>query len=75
MSPICSSIRPQKLPMHALSRQQARLDMDCRIPGSLGRPYVSSTGHSSISAFSRALMALCLSAASCLHGSASCILP
>lgn len=36
MSPICSSIRPQKLPMHALSQQQARLDMDCRIPGSLG---------------------------------------
>ena len=35
-SPICPSIRPQKLPMHALSRQQARLDMDCRIPGSLG---------------------------------------
>ena len=35
-SPICSSIRPQKLPMHALSQQQARLDMDCRIPGSLG---------------------------------------
>ena len=36
MSPICSFIRPQKLPMHALSQQQARLDMDCRIPGSLG---------------------------------------
>ena len=35
-SPICSSIRPQKLPMHALSQQQARLDMDCRVPGSLG---------------------------------------
>ena len=36
MSPICSFIRPQKLPMHALSQEQARLDMDCRIPGSLG---------------------------------------
>lgn len=35
VSPICSFIRPQKLPMHALSQQQARLDMDCRIPGSL----------------------------------------
>jgi hypothetical protein len=38
----------------------------------LGRPYVSKTGLSAISAFPRALMALCLSAASCLHGSASC---
>ncbi len=36
VSPICPFIRPQKLPMHALSQQQARLDMDCRIPGSLG---------------------------------------
>lgn len=87
VSPICSFIRPQKLPMHALSQEQARLDMDCRIPGSwacsdavgkarpLGRPHVSKTGLSAISAFSRALIALCLSAAFCLHSRASCILP
>ncbi len=41
----------------------------------LSWPYVSKTGLSAISAFPRALMALCLSAAFCLHGSVSCILP
>ena len=41
----------------------------------LSWPYVSKTGLSAISAFPCALMALCLSAAFCLHGSASCILP
>ena len=38
VSPICSFIRPQKVPMHASSRQQVRRDMDCRIPGSPSWP-------------------------------------